>query len=308
MTGSSLGLRLLVALSVGASTALFPGSVKAEDPPPFVGWSALMPALTYRYDPTSVDDCVAGRFQCVERVIREMHRRLDPLAESCDHDAVFALAYLRTTEAYLTYAQRSDFFMDARFVNHQDVVFAHMYFDAYDNWAAGRVERTPPAWRIAFSAADDERVSGTGDLLLGMSAHVNRDLPFALAAIGMTTSSGVSRKRDHDKVDEILNAVVGPLMRELGARFDAEMSRAETPYGLGYAGPFQMLVAWREVAWRHAELLVAAPDPASRELVAQRIEDYAATQARAIDAASRYLPPLTSTRTRNQHCAAHGAT
>jgi hypothetical protein len=96
-----------------------------------------MPALAYQYDPTSEDDCVAGRCQCVEKVIKEMRCRFDPLAERCDHDAVLAMAYLRTTEAYLTYAQRSDFFMDARFVNHQDVVFARMYFDAYDSWPLG---------------------------------------------------------------------------------------------------------------------------------------------------------------------------
>jgi hypothetical protein len=266
-----------------------------------------MPALTHQYDPTSSDDCVAGRFQCVDKVINEMHRRFQPLAKSCDHDAVFALAYLRTTEAYLTYAQRSDFFADPRFVNHQDVVFAYMYFDAYDHWAAGRVENVPPAWRIAFSAADDKRVSGAGDLLLGISAHVNRDLPFALAAIGMTTSSGVSRKHDHDKVDEILNAVVGPLLREQAARFDPQMSTAETPFGLGYAGLLQTLVTWREVAWRHAELLVAAPDPASRAVVAQQIEDYAAAQGRAIEAASGYLPPLTTTQARDEYCATHGS-
>ena len=303
----SVGLRLLVAASVGASSALFTGSAKAEDPLPFVGWSAILPPLAYQYDPTSEDDCVAGRFQCVEKVIKQMHRRFDPLAERCDHDAVFALAYLRTTEAYLTYARRSDFFMDARFVNHQDVVFAQIYFDAYDNWAAGRVENVAPAWRIAFSAADDERVSGAGDLLLGINAHVNRDLPFALAAIGMATSSGTSRKHDHDRVDAILDAVVGPLMREQAARFDPQMSRAETPYGLGYAGLLQVLVTWREAAWRHAELLQAAPDADSRAVVAQQIEDYAAAQARAIEASSAYLPPLTSTQARNGFCALHGA-
>jgi hypothetical protein len=308
MVGTQIRLSRLVALSVGAALVFSSGAAKAEDPPPFVGWSALMPALASQYDPTSLDDCVAGRFECVEKVIKEMHRRLEPLANSCDHDAVFALAYLRTTEAYLTYARRSDFFADARFVNHQDVVFAQMYFDAYDDWAAGRMERVPPAWRIAFSAADDERVSGAGNLLLGISAHINRDLPFALAAIGMTTDSGVSRKHDHDKVDEILNAVVDPMMREQARRFDPELSRAQTPHGLGYAGLLQTIVTWREAAWRHAELLVAAPDGASRAVVAQQIEDYAAAQARAIEAASRYLPPHTTTQARNEYCAVHGAT
>src|SRR4028118_1560606 len=120
-----------------------------------------------------------------------------------------------------------------------------MYFNAYDDWASGRVERVPPAWRVALQAAGTQQVSGSGNLLLGINAHVQRDLPFALAAIGMTTESGVSRKRDHDKVNEILNRVVKPLMKEEAARFDPQMETIQTPYGIGYAGLLQTLVAWR---------------------------------------------------------------
>lgn len=307
MRQSTRGLRVMsVVLAALVPATFLVGSAKAEDDPPFVGWSAVMPPLTHHYDPTSVNDCVAGRMKCVEKVIQDMQRRFGPLAEDCDHDAVFALAYLRTTEAYYKYAQQSGFFADTPFVNHQDVVFAQMYFDAYDNWAGRRVDRVPPAWRIAFEAADDKRVSGSGNLLLGISAHVNRDLPFALAAIGMTTRSGDSRKPDHDQVNRILNHVVGPLMREEAARFDPAMWRAETPYGIGYTGLLQTLVVWRETAWRHAEMLVAAPNDASRDVVAQQIEDYAAAKARAIVAGTAYVPPLTTTTSRDEYCAAQG--
>jgi len=54
--------------------------------------------LTTEFDPSSENDCTAGRTRCVDAVIREMQRRFDPLAQSCDHDSIFALAYLRTTE------------------------------------------------------------------------------------------------------------------------------------------------------------------------------------------------------------------
>jgi hypothetical protein len=305
---SSLGWRVLgTALSATVLATVLTGPAAGDEPPPFVGWSAVLPALTYQYEPTSEDDCVAGRFACVEKLIRDMQRRFDPLARSCDHDAVFALSYLRTTQAYLLHARQPGFFADPHFVNHQDIVFAQMYFDAYDNWADGRVELVPPAWRTAFAAADARSVSGAGDLLLGISAHVNRDLPFALAAIGMTTSSGASRKGDHDKVDEILNYVVGPLMKEQAARFDPSLSRTQTPLGLGYTGLLQVLVEWREQAWRHAELLVEAPDDASRAIVAHYIEDYAKTQAEAIVAASAYLPPLTTAKARGDYCAVNGS-
>jgi hypothetical protein len=67
-------------------------------------------------------------------VIRELRRRFDPLAQSCDHDNIFALAYLRTTEEYRRTIDDPTFFEDTAFVNHEDAVFARLYLSAYDAW------------------------------------------------------------------------------------------------------------------------------------------------------------------------------
>ena len=278
--------------------------VSAADPP-FVGWSATIPALTYRYEPTSGNDCVAGRPSCVADTIGKMQNRLTPLARDCSHQAVFTLAYLRTTEQYLDFSGKPGFLRDPAFVNHQDVAFARMYFDAYDNYAAGRLARVPPAWRVAFRAADGRQVDGMGDLLLGMSAHVNRDLPFVLAAVGLTRPDGSSRKPDHDQINKMLNHVVEPLVSEESARFDPSMAIAPTPYGIGFTGLMQTLIAWRELAWRNAELLVAAPNAAARDVVAAQIEASAEATANMLLAGNRYLPPLTTTVPRDNYCAAH---
>ena len=290
------GVLLTVVLSLVTPPAA------AADDPPFVGWSTLLPPLIYQYDPSSIDDCIAGRTQCVRTTIREMQKRYEPLAAACDHDAVFALTYLRTTEAYLDYSQQPGFLSDPAFVNHQDVAFAWMYFDAHDNWSAGRITQVPKAWQIAFSAADGRRVNGLGNLLLGMNGHVNRDLPYVLAAIGLVKPSGESRKPDHDQIDIMLNHVVEPLITEAAARFDPQIPNLRTPFGVGYTGVLQALVLWREMAWRNAELLVAAPTPAARALVEAQIEAYAATTATALVAATAYLPPLTSTTARDTYC------
>ena len=263
-----------------------------------------MPPLTAHFDPNSADDCIAGRVQCVKKTIQQMQHRFDGLAAACDHDAVFSLAYLRTTEAYLGFTQQSGFFSDPAFVNHEDAAFAQMYFNAYDAWAGGRLGQVPPAWRVALAAADSEQVSGSGDLLLGMNAHVNRDLPFLLAAIGLRSTSGESRKPDHDQVNLVLNHVVAPLIDEEAAHFDSQIKTIDTPYGVGYTGLMQTLIAWREAAWRQAERLVSAPDAASRAVIADEIEQYAATNAKAIVAASTYQPPVTTSAARNSYCAA----
>ena len=167
----------------------WPATAVAEDPP-FVGWSALLPGLSLPYDVTSPDDCIAGRVQCVNRVIREMTRQFEPLASSCDHDAIFSLTYLRVTEEYRRTVEDPTFFDDTPFVNHEDVVFAGYYFAAFDAWQDGQTAFVPPAWRVAFDAARDRAVSANGNLLLGINAHVQRDLPFVLYSIGLVGPDG----------------------------------------------------------------------------------------------------------------------
>lgn len=282
-----------------------PAAQARADDPPFVGWAAALPALTWEHQPSSADDCVAGRVSCVERTIRTMEKRYAPLAAQCAHSAVFALTYLRTTQAYLRTSQTPGFYQDPAFVNHEAVTFAEMYFEAYDEWAAGRRSQVPPAWRVALDAGAARRVSGSGNLLLGVNAHVNRDLPFALAKIGLVAPDGRSRKTDHDKVDVMLNGVVQPLLAEAAERYDPEIEMIQTPYGAGHAGLLQLLFAWRESAWRQAELLVRAPDEASRARVAAAIEANALANAKAIEATTGYVPPLSSSRQRDQHCATY---
>ena len=136
----------------------------------------------------SSDDCVAGRIACVDKVAKRLARQVRDAG--CDHNAVFSLAYERTTE-YVAAWERANasFFSDNPWLNHYDATFADMYFSAWNNWRNGS-GTAPQAWAIAFDAADARKVSGAGNLLLGMSAHVNRDLPFALYAIGLVAPDG----------------------------------------------------------------------------------------------------------------------
>jgi hypothetical protein len=294
-----MGLAALLALSL-----LFaPGAARAEDPS-FVEWTALLPGLTAAYEPSSENDCAAGRTRCVDAVIREMQRRFDPLARACDHDAIFSLTYLRTTEEYRRTIEDPTFFEDTRFVNHEDAVFARYYFEAYDNWSAGRISAVPRAWAIAFDAADRRAVSAAGNIALGINAHVQRDLPFVLAAIGMVTADGSSRKPDHDRVDEFLNRVADELYPEIARRFDPTLDDSELPGTADNFAEFQIIPTWREIAWRNAERLVAAPSAEARARVAADIEAYAASQAQALRAIYQY-GPLGSSAARDAYCAVH---
>jgi hypothetical protein len=293
----------LVALGALILALGAPCAAVADDPP-FVGWSALLPSLALPYDPASPDDCIAGRSQCVDKTIREMTRRLDPVASSCDHNAIFSLTYLRVTEEYRRTIDEP-FFDDTSFVNYEDTLFAHYYFAAYDSWAAGRTEDVPPAWRIAFNTAAQHTDSAVGDLFLGINAHVQRDLPLVLYSIGLVAPDGTSRKPDHDRVDQILNRVTDDVIAEIARRFDPTIDDTNLPTSLDDATLFQTIVAWREKAWRNAEALAAAPTPGARDLVVAQIENDAASEARTIAAGAAYPPLLGGSASRDAYCAIH---
>lgn len=296
MTRASVVSLLLVAVLL-----LLAGAARADDPP-YVAWTELLPGLTTEFVPSSENDCTAGRRRCVDAVIREMRRRFDPLAESCDHDSIFALAYLRTTEEYRRTTDDPAFFEDTAFVNHEAVVFAGYYFRAFDAWHAG--EAVPPAWAIAFQAAADHAVTASGNLSLGISAHIQRDLPFVLAGIGLVKPDGSSRKTDHDRVNEFLNRVSDDLYAEIARRFDPTIDDGDLPGEVDNAGAFQIIPTWRETAWRNAERLVTAETPEARAQVAESIEAYAASQAEAIRHATAYGPLQTSA-ARDAYCSTH---
>jgi len=265
------------------------GSARAD--PPFVPWSSLLPGLTTTYEPSSANACQSGQLSCVDAVIAEMTTRFNAIEATCDHNLLFALTYLRTTEQYESAVVQPGFFSDPNFINHQDANFARLYFDAWDNYRAGSLGDVPLAWQLAFRAADQKKVNGTGNILLGMSAHVNRDLPVVLAAIGLVKPDGSSRKPDHDKVNVFLNQVIEPLFDEAAARYDPIVDDTQIDgTQLDEAALLQILVGWREQAWRNAEALVSAPTPAARALVQAQIEQTAAIEANLIIVATAYTP------------------
>jgi hypothetical protein len=296
-------VRRLAALG-GLILALAAPSAAIGQDPPFVGWSALLPGLSPPYDPASPDDCIAGRSQCVDKTIRNMTSSFDSLASSCDHNAIFSLVYLRVTQEYRQ-TINAPFFDDTAFVNYEDTVFAHYYFAAFNAWSAGQIDQVPSAWRIAFDAAAKHAVSAAGDLLLGVNAHVQRDLPFVLYSIGLTAPDGTSRKPDYDRVNIILNRVMDDVLAEIARRFDPTINDPDPPTGLDDVALFQLLAAWREDAWRNAEALAAAPTPEARNIVAAQIENNAATEAKAIAASTAYPPLSGGSSSRDAYCAAH---
>lgn len=236
--------------------------------------------------PGPVRHCRKARIGCVRRVVRRMTQRWRPLDRHCDHRAVFGLTYLRTTEEVLgTLLEDKRFFSDRAHLIYQDVIFGDYYFRAYDDYVAGR--GVPRAWRIAFDAAIGDGNGGdttaVTDVLLGANAHIQRDLPYALADVGLRHPNGASRKPDHDAVNEILSRVLDRIQDEAARRYDPAFELSDLkPLPVDEVSVLELIKGWREGAWRNAERLLRAETRRERRRVSRSIGLTAALTASSI--------------------------
>lgn len=298
---AALAAALVTALAA-ALLAAGPARPAAADSPPLLNWGEIIPTFHPGLDPSSSNICSSGQARCVESVLRTMARDFRELARSCDHDAIFQLGYMRTTEAYYESSQIPGFYADVPWMHHYDAVFAEYYLGPQRAWERGRTDEVPPAWQEAFEAADGQELTALGNFLMGMNAHINRDLPFVVRDIGLTAPDGTSRKPDHEKVNEFLNHVGDDLTPEIVARFDPTFDSSPDDDLLTGLAVQQVIQEWRERAWTNAWLMAYAPAPIP-DLVAQGIETASADIARAIRAATAATPEQTAAR--DAHCAEH---
>jgi hypothetical protein len=235
--------------------------------------------------------CELGEPRCVDLVIKEMNKRFRKLAKHCDHDAIFSVLYLRTTEKFRDTLDTIGY-ADPSSVIREDGLFAEFYFRAFDAFHAGKAD-VPPAWNIAFTAAQDRAVSSPGNALLGFNAHIQRDLPFVLYELHLR-GTPVSHE-DHTLVNTFLAQV--DATAEIVQRFDPTFDDNADPVAL-----FQLIVSWREQAFTNFVRLRDAASPEARAAVEADIEASAAAVALGIARSTAY-PPGTDSSARDAFCA-----
>ena len=152
----------------------------------------------------------------------------------------------------------------------------------WTTWNAGRTAEVPKAWRIALTASDDRSMTGLGDFMLNMNAHINNDFPHALATVGLTAADGTSHKPDHNAYNQRLDSLYIPVFEEEAERFDPTFDDFDV-------GPLDDTGRRRDHARLARDGLAPrgearrrAKTPAQRQLAEHAIEEYAASQAAVI--------------------------
>jgi len=297
--------RIAVAIALAACAAAAPAA-DAYQPPPTIPWSSLLPGLPTRTNPqfSGATGCATPAPSCIDNEIARMDALRQQLG--CDHRAVFTTTYELLTITFRDALRDGTAgFQDPKWVIGEDGVFADLYFKWFDRYQRGQA--VPAAWRVAFNTARTGDANAIEDMLLGINAHVQRDMPYMLAAVGLHTPGGVSHKVDHDRFNELLNRAFQSVTDSIAQRFDPIENLIAPSFNpvLGLVGNIsgdQLVQAWREGVWRNAERLLNAPTPAARRRVEASIEANAALWAHAI-AAIQFPPGYRVSR--DAYCALH---
>jgi hypothetical protein len=286
---SSAGRKAVAAAcSLALACAAITATAAAREPagegePPYFSLVGLLPPIGNPGAPDPDRPCPDGSPRCVDRTLARMHALLR--RDGCDRKGLFLSNYIIVTDEYERVArtaggEHSSYFHDPAWLAQEDAEFARQYFVVRRLWDdPARRGRVRPAWRIALEAADKKEMSGIGDLLLGINAHVSNDMPFMLARAGLHDGRGNSHKRDHNLFNEALSDTFDDVFEEVARRYDRNANLDLPSTEMEKTVVYQTLAFQREMVWRNAERLANARNEDERLRVAKSIEDFAAAQA-----------------------------
>ena len=217
-------------------------------------------------------------FQTVADVVQGIGQLESALRARRDRRAVFATAYLAISleiQARLS----SGFFLDNDWVARYMVAFADLYRGAWVCYTGGLRQSVPKAWRLSFDTSAAGRGLVTQDLLLGLNAHINYDLPLALLSVSIDPDRE-ARHADHTAVNLALREATDPLQLRIAQYYapllrllDAAARRLDED-----VSNFSMEKA-RQASWLAAVSLANARDEAERLALRAGLDDRAAVLA-----------------------------
>ena len=225
-----------------------------------------------------IDEIAAQRPANIEEALDAMRLGLHYYHDVHDRRAIFLrLYYMMTLEVYAAihgcreYKDRT-IFMDPDWIYRLSGKFSSLYFQSL---VAPDGDR---AWQIAHSVAKQPGSSVIQNALLGINAHINFDLPRAIAAnLDPTELPNYEimqkRKFDHDQVNNLLVRTVNPVQRVLAKNYEPGIAVVDKVLG-GYdeRACGVLLRTYRERVWWNALSFAAAKPGIEQTIVRNKLE------------------------------------
>lgn len=187
----------------------------------------------------------------VEETCQNLTTLLEVFESRDDRRAVFLSIYARVTKEVAEGITRGDF-ENPNWVADYLVAFADLYREAVYDYEAGHYEHLAEPWKIAFETAEQADVLGVQDALLGINAHINYDLPFALNEVGIHANRQI-KYIDHRAVTDVLRQLVDETQRSLAEEYAPSIATVDDALGrLDERIGICTIDECRDSAWRNA--------------------------------------------------------
>ena len=223
-------------------------------------------------------EIAAQRPHDIDQAIEAMRKTLVYYHGRRDKRAIFLrLYYIMTLEVHAAingcgdYAHRQ-IFIDPEWVRRLSGRFSTKYFESLPPDNRSR------AWRYADTVAKSPRSSVVENAVLGINAHINFDLPRAIAENLDPAELGDYRKLqlrkfDHDQVNNLLIRVLDQIQKTLAASYEPGIAVADAFMGnLDERMSGRALKYYRERVWWNALSFAAAKVEGKEDLVLDKLD------------------------------------
>lgn len=229
--------------------------------------------------------------------LSHMEDRVAALRADADDRRIFLAVYATMTRA-IHDGVRGDRFMDPAWTAELTARFAGLYFDAEEAWRRDP-DRCPGAWRAAFAASGQPRVSALEHALLGINAHIVYDLPFAVSTTMRSRGDVVDgrlqgdtlvrRRHDYEVVNHILAETIVEAQAVLARESPASRVLDRLALRLDEYAAEALLRVSRTQGWHNALALAVARDEREEAAVRQHLDRVACGYVQRLDI-TQFLP------------------
>jgi len=221
------------------------------------------------------------------QVLVRMNDLLAAWEAANDRRLIFLSCYKMMTQNVVA-AIQADEFEDTPWVATLMDNFAGFYFQALESFENDPTA-SPDVWRIAFTAAQNPRTHVLVNLVLGVNAHINYDLVFALSELlageweQLTPAQRQMRYRDHCRVNNIINDTIDEVQDKVIDRYEPEFKLMDKLLGPLDEWMTDLLISeWREEVWKHATRLLDPQEPAAHAALIRQVHQISITRAQDI--------------------------
>lgn len=212
--------------------------------------------------PRSTADSIRSDRITSDRITSDRMRGLIQHWETtADAKATFLRCYFLMTNNMLSVIQQGDF-LDPAWVASLLDCFAGYYFDALEQYEQDPVS-APRVWRLAHDAAREPGMTALQNLLLGVNAHINYDLAFALSDVLrpewhiLAEEQRARRYQDYCHVNDVIGQTIDAAQDQILSPSMPVMGFIDKLFGsLDEMLISRLITEWREKVWLHATHLL----------------------------------------------------